>query len=97
MSLSLAGTVVATLTGLDNDVIDSVRLGAMDIGSGSTGTLYFDDYDSHRYTEIGLAADPGTEEATPTGIANWINKSYSYDSATHKHAVTSVTARILRP
>ncbi len=69
----------------------------MGVDAGTSGTIYFDDYDSHRYSQIGLLPTPGTEDPTPTLVAGWTNKSYSYDDDSHKHAVTDVTARILRP
>jgi hypothetical protein len=49
------GASVATLTGLDNDErgIDFVRLGAMSVRAGASGTLYFDEFVSRRLGDIG--------------------------------------------
>jgi hypothetical protein len=49
------GTSVATLTGLDNDErsIDFVRLGAVSVKAGASGTLLFDEFVSRRRTYIG--------------------------------------------
>ena len=43
------------LTGLDNDAngVDRVRLGAMVVKPGASGTLYFDRFESRRETYIG--------------------------------------------
>jgi len=45
----------AILPGLANNagVVDFVRLGAMNVKSGANGTLYFDDFDSRRWTYVG--------------------------------------------
>jgi RHS repeat-associated protein len=64
----LAGAVV----NLDNDTIriDATGLGAMPIipGTSSTGTLYFDAYESRRGSPIGLAAGGPTMPAPLTNI-----------------------------
>jgi ELWxxDGT repeat protein len=46
---------VSNLTGLDNSasLIDFVRLGAMTVKPGASGTLYFDDFESRRERYIG--------------------------------------------
>jgi hypothetical protein len=49
------GASVASLSGLDNDAraVDFVRLGAMSVKSGASGTLGFDEFASRRWTYIG--------------------------------------------
>jgi hypothetical protein len=46
---------VALLEGLDNSVsaVDLVRLGALSIKAGASGTLYLDEFESRRASFIG--------------------------------------------
>jgi hypothetical protein len=57
---------------LDNDTrtISEVSLGVSDIPAGTTGTVYFDTFDSHRSSHIGL--DPNGPTTSPTNTG-WIN------------------------
>jgi hypothetical protein len=49
------GRPVASLTTIDNDeaVIDFVRMGALSLKTGASGTLHFDEFESRRDTPIG--------------------------------------------
>jgi hypothetical protein len=53
--LWIDGTSVLTLTGLDNDQrsVDFVRMGALSVKAGASGTLYFDEFVSRRLAYIG--------------------------------------------
>ena len=53
--LWIDGTSMATLTGLDNSLsaVDFVRLGALSVKSGATGTLRWDEFVSRRESYIG--------------------------------------------
>jgi hypothetical protein len=53
--LWIDGTSVLTLTGLDNDErpVDFVRMGALSVKAGASGTLYFDEFVSRRLAYIG--------------------------------------------
>ena len=53
--LSVDGAIAAALTGLDNDAagVDLARLGALTVKAGASGTLYWDEFESRRATEIG--------------------------------------------
>jgi hypothetical protein len=53
--LWLDGTAVSTLTGLDNDAsgVDLVRMGALSVKTGASGTLYWDEFESRRGIYIG--------------------------------------------
>jgi len=59
------------------------------VDTGTSGTIYLDDYDSRRFSSIGQLPDPETS-TTPAPIVNWINKVYTYGDSSHKHAVTGV-------
>ena len=54
-SLWVDGTLVQTLTGLDNgnSAVDFVRMGALSLKPGVTGALRFDEFESRRQTYIG--------------------------------------------
>jgi hypothetical protein len=49
------GMPAATLSGIDNDLssVDSARLGALAVKTGAAGTLYFDQFESHRRNYVG--------------------------------------------
>jgi hypothetical protein len=53
--LWIDGTPQASLSTLDNDIssVDFVRLGALSVKAGASGTLYFDEFESRRETAIG--------------------------------------------
>jgi hypothetical protein len=54
LELWIDGVSVATLTGLDNsDGVDFVRLGALSLKSGASGTLFWDEFESRRESYIG--------------------------------------------
>jgi len=55
LELWVNGASAATLTGLDNDErgVDFVRMGAMSVRPGATGTLFFDEFVSRRLAYIG--------------------------------------------
>ena len=93
LSLWVGGTLKQTLNTLNNNGynVDSVRLGAMGVDTGTRGTVFFDDFDSHRDSYIGLLADPGVHNQTPTPAPGMTNKSYSYGNSTHVHAVTALS------
>ncbi|MEW6093469.1 MAG: LamG-like jellyroll fold domain-containing protein [Chloroflexota bacterium] len=61
MSLWLGGELKQGFYNLDNESskVDSIRLGAQGVETGTRGTIYFDDFDSRRYSYIGLLPDPG--------------------------------------
>ena len=54
-ALWVDGTPVSTLSGLDNNrsTVDLVRLGALSVKAGASGTLYWDEFESRRSTFIG--------------------------------------------
>ena len=66
-------------------------LGALDSNQVTSGTIYFDDFESRRDSYIGLLADPGVHVGPPTPIDGMVNKSYNYADAAHVHAVTGIT------
>ena len=53
--LWIDGTSVSALTGIDNDTaaVDFVRLGALSVKGGATGTLFWDEFESRRLSSIG--------------------------------------------
>jgi len=53
--LWLDGTSVSTLNNLDNGngSVDTARLGALSLKGGASGTLYFDQFESHRQNPVG--------------------------------------------
>jgi hypothetical protein len=55
LSLWLDGTLQASLTALDNHLsaVDFVRMGALSVKGGASGTLLFDEMESRRRTYIG--------------------------------------------
>jgi hypothetical protein len=55
LELWIDGTSVATLTGLDNSIsaVDFVRMGALSVKAGASGTLYWDEFESRRVSYIG--------------------------------------------
>jgi len=46
-------------------------LGAQGVDTGTRGTIYFDDFESRRFSEIGLLPDPGIQNPTPTPVPGW--------------------------
>jgi hypothetical protein len=92
-SLWLDGVQKQALTGIDNDTmaIDSVRLGVSGIDTGTRGSIYYDDFDSRRFSAIGLLPDPGVHNPTPAPQPEWSNVAYTYGSAEHVHAVTALS------
>ena len=61
MSFWIDGNLKRILTGADNDgsKIDSLRIGAMNVPATTGGTIYFDDFESRRFTYIGTLSNPG--------------------------------------
>jgi hypothetical protein len=55
LQLWIDGVSVASLTGLDNasSAVDFVRMGALSVKGGSSGTMYWDEFESRRTTYIG--------------------------------------------
>jgi hypothetical protein len=55
LEMWIDGTSVALLTGLDNAAsgVDFVRLGALSVKAGASGTPYWDEFESHRESAIG--------------------------------------------
>ena len=54
--LWIDGVSKIQLTGLDNSLadVDFVRMGALSVKSGATGTLFWDEFESRRGSYIGL-------------------------------------------
>jgi RHS repeat-associated protein len=61
-SLWLDGTLVGNLSNLDNDTlrVDKIEMGSFSVPSDASGTIYFDEFESHRTTYIGAAAGAPT-------------------------------------
>jgi hypothetical protein len=55
LEMWIDGVSVALLAGLDNSAsgVDFVRLGALSVKDGAGGTLYWDEFESHRQSAIG--------------------------------------------
>jgi hypothetical protein len=80
-----------SITFIDNDTRTptDVRLDAQGVDVETNGTLYFDDFESRRFSYIGTLPDPGVNDPQATNQAGWQASTYQY-SATIPHAVTSV-------
>ena len=71
VNLKVNDVLAASLINLDNDTqrVDLSGLGAMPLNNdGTSGTLYFDAYESHRGSAIGLAAGGPSLQAPLTNI-----------------------------
>jgi RHS repeat-associated protein len=81
-----------SLTFIDNDTrtITDVRLGPQGVDTNTSGTLYFDDFESRRFSYIGTLTDPGVNDPTASNQPGWKASTYQY-STTIPHAVTSVS------
>ena len=92
MSLWVGGELKNSLTGIDNNdsTIDTVLLGAMSEFTGMQGSLFIDDFDSRRYSTIGLLADPGAAIEPGEPQPNWNYTDYTYTNET-PHAVTALS------
>jgi RHS repeat-associated protein len=90
-NLYLDGILREALAGIDNDTmaIITVRLGVSGIDTGTRGSISFDDFESRRFSTIGLLPDPGEHLAPPTPVGDWENAIYTYASD-RPHAVVSV-------
>jgi YD repeat-containing protein len=107
LALYVNGVSQATLTGINNGslLIDSVRLGVQSIVSTTRGTLYFDNFDSRRFSFIGTllgsgltsAAGPGTYDDTSPNFSytgSWVAYSGAgpYNSTLHYSDTAGATA-----
>jgi RHS repeat-associated protein len=95
MTLYINDVAKQTLLNVDNDTrtITSLRLGAQGVDSGTSGTLYFDDFVSRRFTYIGMLPDPGVPDIVVVNQAGWTEKEYTY-SSTIPHAVVAVSDQL---
>ncbi len=66
--------------------------GAQGVETGTRGTLYFDDFESRRFSYIGTLTDPGVNDPTATNPEGWFARTYTY-SASIPHAVTRAQKR----
>ena len=94
LNIWLNGVSKAGIAHIDNDTrtITEARLGAQGVETGTRGTIYFDDFESRRFSYIGTLLNPGFSDPQPaTPPAGWVARTYAY-SGTQPHAVTSVVS-----
>jgi len=92
LTLWLDDSQKQSITFVDNDTrtLTDIRLGAQGVETGTRGTVYFDDFESRRFSYIGTLPDPGVNDPQATNQAGWFARTYQY-SPTIPHAVTNVT------
>lgn len=92
LTLWIDDTQKQTLSAIDNDTktITQVRLGAQSVPSTTNGTLYFDDFESRRFSYIGAMPDPGVDDPQASNPVGWTTRTFQYNS-TQPHAVDQVT------
>ena len=73
MRLWLNGAYFDAVYQVDNDTLalDSVRLGAVGVDAGTSGTLYLEEFESRRLSHIGTLPDPGHRRPRATQRA-WL-------------------------
>jgi RHS repeat-associated protein len=92
MSLWLDGIAKGSLTQIDNSsrTVTEVLLGVQGtVSATQSSTLYFDNFESRRYSYIGLLPPPDLPVSTPSAQPGWTAKTYSYTGA-QPHAVSAV-------
>ena len=57
--------------------------------TGTRGAIYFDDFESRRFSLIGLLAEPGITDPEPAAEPGWLGRVYTYDP-NHPHAVVQI-------
>ena len=70
-------------------LLTRTHLGAMGVDAGTSGAVYFDEFESRRSTYIRPMEDPGIPDPEPPIPDGWLEASYSYDGDA-PHAVYSV-------
>ncbi len=76
----LDGTAQTSVTGVDNDLsrVDRIRLGAVSgLDAGTSGTEYFDGFESRKTTAIGVVNDVTSLTYTYDGLYRLGNANYS--------------------
>ncbi len=92
LTLYINGTSQPALTGIDNGTwtITKVQLGAQNMVSTTHGTLYFDSFESRRFSVIGTLLPPDLPPAQVATQTGWIGSDYAYDP-NHADAVAVLT------
>ena len=92
LTLYIDGTSQPALTNINNGTwtITSVRLGVQSMVSTTHGTLYFDSFESRRFSVIGTLLPPDLPPAQVASQAGWVGNDYAYDP-NHPHAVAALT------
>lgn len=92
ITLWLNGASQQSLTKIDNSTraVTSVRLGAQGIVATTRGSLYFDNFESRRFSSIGTLPGPDVDPPQLAVQPGWVGRQYAY-AASHAHAVTSLT------
>ncbi|MBN1304844.1 MAG: hypothetical protein JXA13_10455 [Anaerolineales bacterium] len=70
--------------------LDEVRLGAIGLDQGIGGKLLLDDFNSRRYTYLGLIDTPDIDLPEPADEEDWAERVYACEGE-QAHAVTSVS------
>ena len=93
LTLYLNGASQQTLGNVDNSLwaINEALLGVgIPTGSTASGTLYFDSFESRRFSVIGMLLPPDLPPAQVAVQAGWVGNDYAYDP-NHPHAASTVT------
>jgi len=92
LTLYISGTSKQSLTGIDNSSwpVNIVRLGPSYNLATTHGTLYFDSFESRRFSVIGLLLPPDLPPAQVASQAGWVGSDYAYDP-NHAQAVAALT------
>src|SRR5258708_1883418 len=80
LTLWLGGTPQQTLGQISNDTrkLTEVRLGAQGVATTTRGTLYIDNFESRRFSYIGLLPPADLPLAQAAAQAGWVGNNYTY-------------------
>ena len=101
LTLWLNGVQKQVILHVDNDTrtITEARLGAQGIETTTHGTVYFDDFESRRFSYIGTLPDPGVSDPQATNPKGWETTKFEYEGTAiagtpypQPHAVTKLVS-----
>ena len=92
LTLYINGTSQQSLTNVNNGAwtMNTAILGVWGNPTTTHGTLYFDSFESRRFSVIGMLLPPDLPPAQVATLAGWVGNDYAYDP-NHPHAASTVT------